>query len=265
MTTSVLGRWPVRLGVTLLYLFLLAPIIITVIISFSADDFLQFPPSGWSLKWYQALFANGGGFASALQVSVLVATGSSVLSAAVSIPAAVALSRGKFRGRQAVESIFLAPLLVPAIVVGLGLLLVFSPMGLKGTYQGLILANAGLVIPYVIRTTLLSLTTMDARCEEAAQTLGASPVVVFRTVTLPLILPGVLSGFVLAFLLTFDEAVVSLFLVSSRVKTLPIAMFDYVQTRTDPLLAAVSTMLIVLSIVIVIVVERLVGLRRVLR
>ncbi|MFE4834538.1 ABC transporter permease [Arthrobacter sp. NPDC056691] len=263
MKTKALNRWLIRAGVTLIFLFLLAPILITVVISFSADNILKFPPTGWSFKWYATLFANRD-FKGAFQVSLMVAGGASLLAAAVSIPAAMAIARGKFRGKTAVESFFLAPLLVPAIVVGLGLLLVFSPLGLKGTYQGLILANAGLVIPYVIRTTLLSLTTMDARCEEAAQTLGAPPLTVFRTVTLPLIIPGVLSGVVLAFLLTFDEAVVSLFLVSSRVRTLPIAMFDYVQTRTDPQLAAVSTLLIVLSLVIVVVIERIIGLRRVL-
>lgn len=264
MNTKVLNRWLIRAGVFLLFIFLLAPIIITVIISFSADNILRFPPSGWSLKWYGEVFGNRD-FGQAFRVSLVVAGGASLLAAAVSIPAAMAIARGNFRGKAAIESFFLAPLLVPAIVVGLGLLLVFSPLGLKGTYQGLILANAGLVIPYVIRTTLLSLTTMDARCEEAAQTLGARPFTVFRTVTLPLIIPGVLAGVVLAFLLTFDEAVVSLFLVSSRVRTLPIAMFDYVQTRTDPQLAAVSTLLIVLSLVIVVVIERIMGLRRVLR
>jgi putative spermidine/putrescine transport system permease protein len=263
MSKNPLTRWSVRGGVALIYLYLLAPILITVIISFSADNILRFPPTGWSLKWYATLFANRD-FMGAFQVSLIVAGGAALLAAAVSIPAAMAIARGRFRGNAAVESFFLAPLLVPAIVVGLGLLLVFSPMGLKGTYQGLILANAGLVIPYVIRTTLLSLTTMDARCEEAAQTLGARPWAVFRTVTLPLIFPGVLSGVVLAFLLAFDEAVVSLFLVSSRVRTLPIAMFDYVQTRTDPQLAAVSTLLIALSLIIVLVIERIMGLRRVL-
>jgi len=119
-----------------------------------------------------------------------------------------------------------------------------------------ILGKPGLGKSTVVRRMFIGL---------SAQGVGARPLTVFRTVTLPLIIPGVLSGVVLAFLLTFDEAVVSLFLVSSRVRTLPIAMFDYVQTRTDPQLAAVSTLLIVLSLVIVVIIERIMGLRRVLR
>lgn len=263
MPTSLLNRVLSRLGITLLFLFLLAPVLITVVVSFSADNILSFPPSGWSLRWYDELF-QAADFIDAFHVSLVVSIAAALLAAVVAVPASLALSRSSFRGRSAIESLFLAPLLVPAIVMGLGLLLVVSPLGFKGTYTGLIVANAGLVVPYVMRTTMLSLTTMNPSCEEAAKTLGATPAGVFRTVTLPLIAPGVLSGVVLAFLLTFDEAVVSLFLVSSRVKTLPIAMFDYVQTRTDPLLAAVSTMLVVLSLLVVVVIERAVGLRRAL-
>jgi putative spermidine/putrescine transport system permease protein len=263
LRTSPVTRWLTRIGVTLLFLFLLAPVLITVIVSFSAENILSFPPSGWSLRWYAELL-KADDFIDAFQVSLVVALGAAALAAVVAIPASLALTRGDVPGRAAIESLLLAPLLVPAIVIGLGLLLVFSPLGLKGSYAGLILANAGLVIPYIMRTTVLGLTTMDPRCEEAARTLGATPFQVFRTVTLPLIAPGVLSGMVLAFLLTFDEAVVSLFLVSSRVRTLPIEMFDYVQTRTDPLLAAVSTVLVVLSLLVVVLIERGIGLRRAL-
>lgn len=263
MRASTFARVLSRIGVLGLFLFLLAPVLITAIVSFSADNILTFPPSGWSLKWYGELW-QAVDFVKAFRVSLVVSVGAAALAAVVAIPASLALARDTFRGRAVVEGIFLAPLLVPAIVIGLGLLLVFSPLGLKGSYEGLILANAGLVVPYIMRTSMLSLTTMDPRCEEAARTLGATPATVFRTVTLPLIAPGVLSGVVLSFLLTFDEAVVSFFLVSSRVKTLPITMFDYVQTRTDPLLAAVSTVLVALSLLVVVLVERVVGLRRAL-
>jgi len=257
-------RWLVRVGIALVYVFLLAPIVVVVLISFSSDPILRFPPTGWSLQWYATLLGNRD-FIGAAGVSLVVATGAALLAAAVAVPASLAIARNAFRGKALVEGVFLAPLLVPAIVIGLGLMLVFSPLGLRGSYLGLVLANAGLVIPYIMRTTLLSLTTLDRSAEEAARVLGATQLRVFGTVTLPLIAPGVLSGAILAFLLTFDEAVVSLFLVSSRVRTLPIEMFDYVQTRTDPQLAAVSTVLIVISLVVVVLVERVIGVRKALR
>jgi putative spermidine/putrescine transport system permease protein len=263
MTKSPSTRWLSRLGIMILFLFLLAPVIVIVVVSFSADSILTFPPSGWSVRWYGELL-QAPQFLAGFRVSLIVSCGAAVMAAGVAIPASLALSRGRFRGRAVIESLFLAPLLIPAIVIGLGLLLVFSPLGFKGTYTGLIVANGGLVVPYVMRTTILSLSTMDPRCEEAARTLGATPPAVFRTVTLPLIAPGVIAGVVLAFLLTFDEAVVSFFLVSSRVQTLPIAMFDYVQTRSDPLLAAVSSVLVFLSLMVVVVIERVIGLRRAL-
>jgi putative spermidine/putrescine transport system permease protein len=154
---------------------------------------------------------------------------------------------------------------VPAIVLGLALLLVLAPLRITGTYAGLIIAHLSITVPYVIRTTSMSLLTLNRSCEEAARTLGASAWTTFRRVTLPLIAPGVLAGGAIAFLISFDEAVISLFVVGPRATTLPVEIFHYVESRTDPQIAALSVVLIAISILFVVIIERVMGLRRVLR
>jgi len=142
---------------------------------------------------------------------------------------------------------------------------VLSPLKITGTYAGLIVAHLSITTPYVIRTSSMSLLTLNRSCEEAAQTLGASSWMTFRRVTLPLIASGVLAGGVIAFLISFDEAVISLFVVGSQATTLPVEIFHYVETRTDPQIAALSVVLIAISIVFVVIIERVIGLKRVLR
>jgi putative spermidine/putrescine transport system permease protein len=258
------GRWLWRALITLLYLFLLAPILVVLVISFDSQSYLSFPPKGFSLQWY-AMLAENEGFRQGFQVSFIVAVAVAVLATVVGVPASLALARARFRGRGALAGLFVAPLMVPTIVLGLGLLLVLSPTGLTGTYPGLILAHLGITVPYVVRTTTMSLLTADTSCEEAARVLGANPWATFMRITLPLIRPGVIAGAVIAFLISFDEAVISLFVVGSGATTLPVEIFRYVQYRTDPQVAALSVVLIAISVVLVVVLERLVGLRRALR
>lgn len=250
--------------IAVLYLFLLAPILIVVIISFDTQRFLAFPPEGFTLDWY-AQVAGNRSFVRGFQVSLIVGACTCVLSTIVGVPTALALARRRFRGRGALQSLFIAPLMVPTVVLGLALLLVLSPIGLTGSYPGLVLAHLAITIPYVIRTTSMSLLTADVACEEAARILGADGWTTFRRVTLPLIRPGILSGAVIAFIISFDEAVISLFVVGPSATTLPVEIFRYVQTRTDPQVAALSTVLIAISLVVVVVVERSFGLRRALR
>ena len=262
--SRIAGSVAWRALIALLYLFLLAPIIVVFIISFDSQPYLQFPPHGFSLHWYAEL-AHNIPFIDGFKVSVIVAAVVALAALLVGVPAAMALTRRKFRGSGAIGAFFLAPLMVPAITLGLGLLLVLAPLGLIGTYPGLVVAHAGLTLPYVIRTTMSSLMTTDTSCEEAARILGAGPLTTFRRVTLPLIRPGVMAGAVIAFLISFDEAVVSLFVVGAGRTTLPVEIFRYVQNRTDPQIAALSVVLILISVILVIIVERAVGLRSALR
>jgi putative spermidine/putrescine transport system permease protein len=246
--------------VGLLYLFLLAPLLIVLVISFSSNQFLSFPPQGFSLRWYADL-ANEAVFVSGFKVSIITASTVTVIVLAMGVPAALAVSRYNFKGKQLVASLFLSPLIVPTIVLALGMLLILGPAGWANTYQGIIVAHLSITVPYVMRTTLISLQTRDTSCEAAARILGASSWTALRRVTLPIIAPGIIAGAVMAFIVSFDEAVISLFVAQSGVRTLPVEVLTYVENQADAAVAALSVCLILLSVIVVVVVERLLGLR----
>ena len=257
--TSVL--W--RLLIAALYVFLLGPVAVVFLVSFEANSFLAFPPQELSLRWYAALVANRHfveGFRVSLTLGLLAAVAASVLG----VPAALAIARRRFPGRDALTTFFILPLMVPSIVLGLALLLLMAPLRLTATYPGLLAAHLVVTLPYVIRTVATSLLTLSPEYEGAAMTLGATPWQVFRRITLPLIQPGVIAGAALAFLVSFDEVVISLFLVGPRLTTLPVEVFRYVQDRADPQAAALSVVLIALSVGIMLLIERALGLRRIL-
>lgn len=245
----------------LLYLFLLAPLLIVVVVSFDPSSVISFPPKGFTFDWYAALLSNEA-FTRGFFNSLVVASVVTVITTAVSIPAALALARYSFPGRAAIKSFLLAPILIPTVVLGLAMLLVLAPFGLIGTYAGLVTAHLAIAIPYVVRVITMNLETMDRASEEASRVLGAGAFTTFRRVTLPLIAPGVLAGAFFAFLISFDEAVISLFVVGTGAGTLPVAIYKYVITKTDPQIAALSVVLVLFSILIMVGVEKAVGLRR---
>jgi putative spermidine/putrescine transport system permease protein len=258
----VTGAGPVLSALAaLVYLVLLAPVVIVLILSFSADAFIVFPPSGFSLRWYERLFSNAA-LMTSLRFSLEVASIVTVLSLLIGVPAALALSRGRFPGREALLGFFLAPLLLPTLVAGLALLIAFQPLRLVATLQGLVLAHLTVTLPFVIRMMTTALSNLPDEVEAAAATLGAPPWRVLTRVTLPLALPGLLACAALAFLLSFDETVISLFVSGPRASTLPVEMVRYVEGRTDPMIAALSVVVIAGTLAVVLVVERLVGLTR---
>jgi putative spermidine/putrescine transport system permease protein len=159
-------------------------------------------------------------------------------------------------------SLFTAPLLLPSIVLGLAILLVFIRLDLIATYPGLITAHMVVTLPYALRVIATALATIPPAIEDAAATLGAPPLTVFRRVTLPQMLPGILAAASLSFLVSFDELVLSLFVVGPQLSTFPVEMFRYVETRTDPLIAAASVILILSTVAFVLVLERTMGLTR---
>lgn len=259
-----LGGWAFRALVALLYAFLLAPILVVIVISFNAEPYLSFPPERWGLRWYSAL-ADNAAFVEGFRVSLLLASSSAALAVLIGVPAALAISRYNFRGREAFVTFFTMPLMIPTVVLGLGLLLVLSPLRLTATYPGLLAAHVVLVVPFVIRTTATSLSTLPPEYGEAAYSLGATPWRAFYRVTLPLVAPGVIAGAAIAFLVSFDEVVVTLFLVGPQFSTLPVEVFRYVEYRTDPSVAALSVVLVLVSVAGVVLIERLLGLGRALR
>jgi putative spermidine/putrescine transport system permease protein len=252
---------PFTIVVSLLFVFLFAPVILVFPMSFSGDNFMSFPPSSWSTKWYQALPGNSvliGALWTSLGLAAVVTT----LSLLIAVPAAYAIARIEFFGRETLFALFTAPLLLPSIVLGLAILIVFVGVGLISTFTGLVLAHLVVTLPYALRVLATALSTLPAQVEEAASSLGAKPLTVFRRVTLPLMTPGIVAAAALAFLVSFDEVVISLFVVGPRITTLPVELYRYVDTRADPLVAAASVFLILGTVAVVMIVERTMGLNR---
>ncbi len=241
------------------YAFLLAPLVLVAVMSVSGDPYLTFPPHSLSLRWYRALAQNGPMLEAArtsLGLGVLV----TALALLAGVPAAFALARNA--AARWVAGALSAPLLLPTLIVGLGLLLVLQPLGLVATWPGLALAHLVIVLPFVVRLMTTAFAGLPQAVAEAAATLGAGPWRSFALVTLPLVLPGLLASATLAFLVSFDETVISLFMVGPRLTTLPIALFRYTESRADPLVAALAVVLIVLTAAVVLAVDRLVGFTR---
>jgi len=235
-------------------IFLILPIFIVIPISFSSAKFLQFPPPGWSLQWYQAFF-NSPAWMNALKTSATIAVPTTILATTLGTAAALALIRSKFPGAALLNAVIMAPLIVPVIIAACGIFAVFRIWGLIGTISGLILAHTALAIPFVVVTVSASVRTVDRRLEQAARGLGASPLVAFRRITLPLILPGVLSGALFAFVTSLDEVIVSLFISTAQVRPLAVQMWSDVRGAIDPTIAAVSTLLFGFSLGVLLLVS----------
>ncbi len=241
------------------YIFLLSPLAMVALMSVSNDPYMTFPPHGLSLRWYVALARNADMLAAA-RTSVILAAMVTLASLLTGVPAALALARRAAPGF--VAGALSAPLLLPTLVVGLGLLLVLQPLGLVATWPGLALGHLVVVLPFVVRLMTTSFAALPPETAEAAATLGAPPWRAFLRVTVPMALPGLVAAATLAFLVSFDETVISLFLVGPRLVTLPIALFRYTESRTDPLVAALAVVLIVVSALVVLAVDRLAGFTR---
>src|SRR5262245_56468092 len=181
-----------KLLALLMFIFLLAPLLVVLPISFSGDNYMMFPPTTWSTRWYSAIFMDAK-MVSAFTTSIALACVVTLLSLAIGLPAAYALARLNLPGAAALSSLFTAPLLLPTIVLVLAILIVFSGYGLLGTFQGLVAAHLVVTLPYAIRVLSTALSTLPPPIEEAAATLGASPITVFRRVTLPMMRSGIIG------------------------------------------------------------------------
>ncbi|QRM33056.1 ABC transporter permease [Microvirga sp. VF16] len=253
-----------RATVACLYLFLLAPILLTMAMSFSNDPVIAFPPEEWGANAYVAIFGNEQ-FIATFGVSFVIAVSVVLLCAVTGLPAGYAIAFSRFPGRDVVLAVLTAPLLLPTIVVGLGILLLFVKLKLIATYLGLVVGHSIIALPYMVRIVVTAYKNLPVALSEAAATLGASPTQVALRVQLPLIRPAVLASSAIVFLVSFDEVVISLFLVGPRLTTLPVEVFRYVDLRADPQVAALSVILVTLSVLIVLILERTVGLARALR
>jgi len=248
-----------RAAVVSVYVFLLLPLAVVVAAAFNAGNYFTFPPQGFSLKWFANFFARRE-FMQALWLSTHLAVWTSVLSVLVGLPASVALVRGRFRGRDVLNAFVMSPLLLPQILTGVALLQFFTLLGWAQSYWALLLGHVVVTAPYVIRTASATLYHFDGALEEAAQSLGASPLRAFFEITLGVIKPGVVAGAIFAFAISFDNFTLSLFLTSARLTPLPIELFAYLKYSFDPTAAAVSAFAIGVALVLVLGIARLMGL-----
>jgi putative spermidine/putrescine transport system permease protein len=255
------GRSPLfRAVVVLLYAFLLAPIAIIIVAAFNAGEYLRFPPEGLSLRWF-VKFAESGPFVRAFVFSLQLAAATTVISTVLGGMAAFYVVRHAGRLRDGLRLLVVAPLQLPAILTGIALLIFFYGLGMSMRgMRALLLGHTLVCLPYVFLTVATVLVGFDRSLEEAARSLGAGPLTTFRRVTLPLIKGGVISGALFAFITSFDQFPISLLLVSVGNTTLPLQLFDYLRFSFDPTAAAVSTVSVLMSVVIVMLIHRLVGL-----
>jgi putative spermidine/putrescine transport system permease protein len=236
--------------------FLVLPILVIVPLSFSAGTFLTYPLPGLSLRWYADFFGSEMWLA-ALKNSLIVASATTVLATALGTLAALGLARGRVPFRGLVMAVLISPLMVPLVITAVGVYFLFALAGLVNTYTGLILAHTVLAVPFVVITVASSLQGFDRTLSRAAASLGANPTRVFFSVTLPLILPGVISGALFAFATSFDEVVVALFLAGPEQRTLPRQMFSGIRENIGPTITAAATLLIALSIALMVTMELL--------
>jgi putative spermidine/putrescine transport system permease protein len=235
--------------VSLVLLFLILPLIIIVPLSFSSGSMLIYPMPGFSLRWYDNLLTSPE-WRIALQHSLFIAVCTTAVSTVLGTFAAVGLSHSGLRFRTPILAMVMAPIIVPSVVVAVGMFFFYSGIGLTGSFTGIIIAHATLALPFVVITVSSTLEKHDRMLGKAASSLGGAPFYVFRTVTLPLILPGVASGALFAFSVSFDEIVIALFLASSEQRTLPRQLFDNIQYNIDPTLAAAATVMVVSSAIL---------------
>ena len=245
------GRRLMRVFFALVIVFLYAPIAILLVFSFNKAVVPSFPLSGFTLRWYRE-FVHNGGMRSALEASAIVAALSSVVAVSLGILASIAIARRGFRGKGLVTALLLTPLVIPFVVLGIAMLLLFHVLGVS---PSLLTVGAGHVVislPYTILVLLPRLEQIDASLEEAAYDLGAGPFRTFRWVTFPLILPAIVSAFLIAFTTSFDEYAVASFLVGTR-ETFPIFLYGALRFPSQlPQVIAVAVVILCVSLVVII-------------
>lgn len=250
-----------RTYVVLVYIFLLAPIAVVMLASLTATNFVTFPPRGITLAWYAAIFAHPE-FVDSLVLSLTVGLGTALVAGTLGTLAGIAIARERVAGAGIWLALLSSPLIVPTVVLGIALLQWFTILALPAGFVPLVIGHTVLALPYVVRLVCAGLAGIDPALERAAAGLGATPLQRLRHVTLPLIAPSIIAGALFAFITSFDDLTVALFVVSTNVMTLPVRIYNYMQFNYDPLITSVSTVMIVLSIVLVIVVERVIGVGR---
>lgn len=243
-------------------LLLVGPTVIVLITSFTSAYSLKFPPPGYSVRWYQALWNESPEIVAAAQLSLEVAAVATLIATVLGVAGAMALARRRAAWARMLDSVFMSPLMLPTLALGLALLVLFNLIGSGLSRATLVIGHVAICAPYVLRTTSASLVQLDPALLDSARSLGARPWFTFRTVTLPLIAPGIAAGAFLAFMASFDNVAISLFLSDARSEVLPIRMWHIIESNLDVRAAAASGVLIAAAVVLMLVLERLTGVSR---
>ena len=255
-SSSIERIWHYALRVLcgLILLFLIIPVLVIIPLSFNADSFLLYPMSGFSLRWYGEFFGSPT-WTAALKNSLIISPLATLLAVVLGTLASIGLTRASFPGKALLVSVLISPMVVPVVISGVAIYLFFAPIGLAGSYLGLVLAHAMLGVPFVITTVTATLQGFDYNLVRAAASLGVDPVRAFFKVTLPIVGPGVVSGALFAFATSFDEVVITLFLASPEQQTLPRKMFSGIRDNISPTIAAAATVLVVVATLLLLVLE----------
>lgn len=259
----MIRRLLLRAILVAVFAFLLAPVCIVVIVSFNAGPLLSFPPSGFTTQWYGLINPS---FYDALEVSLIVASATALLSVLIGLPAALALSRGRFPGRDAINAVLLSPLIVPSLVTGVALYQYsltfwdFTHLMLGGTLIGLIIGHLTFGVPFGVRAILAGHARFDYALEEAALNLGATPLQTFWRVTVPMLRPSIIAGGIFAFVMSLDDVPIALFMGGGDATTLPVRIFTTVEFDFGGDVMAVAALIVGASAVLMLLLDRLVGI-----
>lgn len=260
-------RWDIEMiivtGITVVLLFfIISPILFVVLVSFTDGNTLRFPPPGWGLRWYRSaleLMAGEGRLSESLLTSLGIAITVMLISVGIGVPASYALVRFRFRGKIFVEQLVTLPLVFPMIVLGVSLLIMISSLGMDAGFKGIVIGHVIITFPFVVRNCTASLQGISITLEEAAWTLGGSWAKTFWKIVLPLMRPGILSGMLIALILSFNEFTISYFLYTVDVFPFPIWLFTRAFNWLDPTVLSISSCVIVFDIILIMVLNRVVG------
>lgn len=248
--------WPLKAFVAFTYLILLAPLIVVIAVSFGPSVNFAFPPTGLTLRWYEEFFSNRDFVRAFFQNSLVIGIEAAIGATLLGTLAAIGLVRFAVPGRRALEAFFLAPLFIPEILLGAALYLSYSRLGMRPSVGTMLMGHVVICTPFVIRNVMAGLVGLDPRLEEAAMSLGASRVTAFLKVALPTIQTSLVSGFLFAFVISFSDVNLAMFIAGPSSATLPIYIYNLLQFEANPSVAAASTMQIVIVGVLIFLLQQ---------
>lgn len=243
--------------------FTLAPLVVVGAVAFTDQGYISLPTNGLSLRWFKAIL-EATEIQNAFWLSGQLALASASIAIILAVPAALAITRFRFPGREVLRTFFMSPLMIPHVVLGAAFLRFFNLSGLSGSFFWLMLTHVVCIMPYALRMVLAAATGMSREIENAGASLGASRTTVFFRITVPLLMAGIAGGWMLSFIQSFDELTMTIFVATPGTITLPVAMYNHIAQTIDPLVTSVATVLIMGTLVSMIVLDRLVGLEKVL-